>query len=80
VGQGTDTADRGAVTAIRPIPWRHSVARVLPFFEGSGEVYSFSNSRYHQANETAVGGSHGDGEPLAGGVNEAGKSCPVAPE
>jgi hypothetical protein len=59
VGQGTGAADQGTVAAMRPVSWNRLVARVFALFEGSGEVYSFSNPRYHQANETAVGGSRG---------------------
>jgi hypothetical protein len=59
MGQGTGTADQGTVATMRPALWSRLAARIFALFEGSGEVYSFSNPRYHQANETAVGGSHG---------------------
>lgn len=39
----------------------------------TGELHRLSSLRYTQANEIAVGGSYGDGEPLEGGIQEAGK-------
>ena len=60
-------------------PWRHPVAGIFPFLRGVRGVRRgvlFLEFAVPSRNETAVGGSHGVGEPLEGASMKRGNLVP----